>query len=151
MATVKELRSQEDIESAFSIMHQLRNHLDKKTYVELVLEAQIKEQYRLCALYEKGEIMAVIGFMPMITLNYGRFIWICDLVTDQKQRYLGYGEDLLNYLHQWARENKYTSIALSSGIKQEKTNLFYENKMKYSKVSYVFTKTLSDLDNNEKF
>jgi len=144
MATVKELRSQEEIESAFSIMHQLRNHLDGESYVELVLEAQIKEQYRLCALYEEDEIMAVVGFMPMITLSKGRFIWVCDLVTDVKQRYLGYGEVLLNYVHQWAQEHKYSSIALASGIKQKETHRFYEEKMNYSKSSYVFTKTFSN-------
>ncbi|WP_280769019.1 GNAT family N-acetyltransferase [Salipaludibacillus daqingensis] len=142
MATVKELRSQEEIESAFSIMHQLRNHLDENTYVELVLEAQIKEQYRLCALYEEDKIVAVIGFMPMITLNYGRFIWVCDLVTDEKQRHLGYGEQLLNYVHQWAEDHKYRSVALSSGVDQTETHRFYEEKMDYDKVSYVFTKTL---------
>jgi GNAT superfamily N-acetyltransferase len=146
MATVKELRSQEEIESAFSVMHQLRNHLDRKTYVELVLEAQIKEQYRLCALYEKDEILAIVGFMPMITLNSGRFIWVCDLVTDVKKRYLGYGEDLLNYVHQWARDHKYTSIALSSGMTQKETHRFYEDKMHYKKASYIFTKTFSDSD-----
>ncbi|WP_416150983.1 GNAT family N-acetyltransferase [Salipaludibacillus sp. HK11] len=142
MAVVKELRSQAEIESAYPTMRQLRNHLDEKTYVELVLEAQIKEQYRLFALIEKEEIVAVIGFMPMITLYYGRFIWICDLVTDEKQRSIGYGEQLLNYVHEWAMEHKYNSVALSSGVDRKETHHFYEEKMKYEKASYVFTKTL---------
>lgn len=143
MATIKELHTQEEIESAFPIMSQLRNHLTEKAYVELILEAQIKEQYRLFALYEDGEITAVIGFMPMITLYYGRFIWVCDLVTDESQRSSGYGETLLTHVHKWAKDRKYDSVALSSGIDRKETHRFYEDKMDYNKVSYVFRKSMS--------
>ncbi|PYZ93180.1 GNAT family N-acetyltransferase [Salipaludibacillus keqinensis] len=149
MSTVKELRSQEEIETAFPIMRQLRNHLEEKTYVELVLEAQIKEQYRLFALYENDKIVAVIGFMPMITLYNGRFIWICDLVTDEKQRSIGYGEKLLRHVEQWAKDHKYHSVALSSGIQRTTTHRFYEEKMDYERVSYVYQKSLVDTEHKD--
>ena len=40
----------------------------------------------MIALLDGGEIVAVIGFQPMITLYYGRYIWVCDLVTDENKR-----------------------------------------------------------------
>ena len=78
----------------------------------------------------------------MITLYYGRFIWVCDLVTDSKTRSSGYGEKLLTYVHEWAKKNQYECVALSSGIQREEAHNFYEEKMDYKRVSYVFKNPL---------
>ncbi len=78
----------------------------------------------------------------MITLYYGRFVWVCDLVTDSSQRSNGYGERLLSYVHKWAKENDYESVVLSSGLKRIDAHRFYEKRMGYDKVSYVFKKPL---------
>ncbi|MER2089638.1 MAG: GNAT family N-acetyltransferase [Sporosarcina sp.] len=140
--TIKRLQSRDEIVEAYPIMKQLRTHLDEVTYLELVCEAQEKDRYQLFALKSEGVIVAVIGFKPMITLYYGRFIWVCDLVTDTTKRSSGYGEKLLNYVHEWAQENSYESVALSSGLQRVNAHRFYEEKMDYDKVSYVFKKLL---------
>ncbi|MCG7345480.1 GNAT family N-acetyltransferase [Sporosarcina sp. ACRSL] len=140
--TIRELHSQNEILEAFPVMQQLRTHLDEKAYLELVTEAKEKDMYRLFALYDQGEIVAVTGFKPMITLYYGRFVWVCDLVTDQNKRSNGYGEKLLSYVHEWAKENGYDSVALSSGLQRTDAHRFYEDKMEYDKVSYVFKKII---------
>jgi GNAT superfamily N-acetyltransferase len=80
--------------------------------------------------------------MPMITLYYGRFIWVCDLVTLPEERSKGYGEKLLTYVHQYAVENGYNIVSLSSGLQRVDAHRFYEEKMRYNKVSYVFLKKL---------
>lgn len=90
----------------------------------------------------EGNIVAVIGFKPLITLYYGRFIWICDLVTDTTKRSSRYGEKLLTYVHKWAKDNGYESVALSSGLQRTDAHRFYEEKMEYDKVSYVLKKSL---------
>lgn len=141
--TINELQSQREILEAFLIMNQLRTHLDEKTYLDLVTEAKERDMYRLFALYDQGKIVAVTGFKPMITLYYGRFVWVCDLVTDKNKRSNGYGERLLSYVHKWAKENSYENVALSSGLQRADAHRFYEEKMGYDKVSYVFKKTLS--------
>lgn len=140
--TIKELQSRNEIIKAFPVMRQLRTHLDEGSYLELVSEAQEKEGYKMFALFDGNNIVAVIGFQPMITLYYGRFIWVCDLVTDINKRSEGYGEKLLSYIHKWAHENKYESVALSSGLQRTDAHHFYENKMNYNKVSYVFKASL---------
>ncbi|QQK77689.1 GNAT family N-acetyltransferase [Salicibibacter cibarius] len=140
---VKELISEHEWLEAFPIMNQLRSHLNENEYVELVAEASEKDMYRLFALYDQGEIVAVTGFKPMITLYYGRFVWICDLVTDATKRSKGYGEELLSFVHEWALENNYESVALSSGLQRYDAHRFYEAKMKYDKASYVFKRSLS--------
>ena len=140
--TIKELQSQNEIMEAFPVMKQLRTHLDEGTYLELVVEAKEKDSYKMFALIADGEIVAVTGFKPMITLYYGRFVWVCDLVTDSKRRSNGYGEKLLTYIHEWAKENDYESVALSSGLQRMDAHRFYENRMEYDKVSYVFKANL---------
>lgn len=139
---IKELQSEKEILEAFPLMNQLRTHLNEARYLNLVIEAREKDMYRLVALYDQGEIVAVTGFKPMITLYYGRFVWVCDLVTDSNKRSSGYGERLLSYVHEWAKENDYESVALSSGLKRIDAHRFYEEKMGYDKVSYVFKKAL---------
>ncbi|GEN82563.1 putative N-acetyltransferase YhdJ [Sporosarcina luteola] len=139
---VKELESPKEMLEAFPVMNQLRTHLDEKTYLDLVIEAKEKDMYRLFALFDQGEIVAVIGFKPMITLYYGRFVWVCDLVTDQTKRSNGYGERLLSYVHEWAEDHEYRSVALSSGLQRTDAHRFYEEKMGYDKVSYVFKKNI---------
>lgn len=139
---IKELTSRKEIIEAFPIMKQLRTQLDESTYLELVLEAQEIDRYRMLALFDTAKIVAVIGFKPMTTLYYGRFVWVCDLVTDTNIRSKGYGEKLLTYVHEWAKENKYESVALSSGLLRTDAHRFYEDKMNYDKVSYVFKTSL---------
>lgn len=136
--TIKELESSEEIINAYPVMKQLRAHLSEAEFLELVLEAKEKDSYKLFALIDEGEIVAVTGFKSMITLYYGKFVWVCDLVTDSNKRSNGYGEKLLAFVHQWAKENHYQSVALSSGLQRTDAHRFYENKMKYDKVSYVF-------------
>ncbi|NMD71346.1 GNAT family N-acetyltransferase [Bacillus sp. DNRA2] len=142
LVLIKELQTVDEMVSAFPVMNQLRTHLDEKEYLDLVLEAREKDSYRLFGLEDEGKIVAVTGFKPMITLYYGKFVWVCDLVTDASKRSKGYGDTLLNFVHDWAKENGYTSVALSSGLKRIDAHRFYQEKMEYEKVSYVFKKNL---------
>ncbi|WP_026696203.1 GNAT family N-acetyltransferase [Alkalicoccus chagannorensis] len=139
---MKELVTEDEIIQAYPLMKQLRTHLSEETYLELVLEAQPKEGYRLTALYDDGVMTAVVGFQPMVTLYYGRFVWVSDLVTAEDRRSAGYGKKLLQSVEAWALNNGYDSIALSSGLQRSEAHRFYEEKMEYSKVSYVFRKQL---------
>jgi len=139
---IKELLSTKEILEAFPIMKQLRPHLNESSYVELVMAAKESDGYRMFALFEQNKMAAVIGFKPMITLSSGKFVWICDLVTDQTIRSKGNGERLLSFVEEWATENKFGSISLSSGLERTDAHRFYENKMEYTKTSYVYKKYL---------
>ncbi|QDP39029.1 GNAT family N-acetyltransferase [Radiobacillus deserti] len=140
--TIKSLITQDEWREAYPVMKHLRTHLEEKEFLELVEQAQEKDHYQLAALCSDGKMVAVIGYMPMITLYNGKFIWVCDLVTKPEVRSQGYGEQLLSYVEQWAKEHGYGKISLSSGIQRLDAHRFYEDKMDYRKVSYVFLKDL---------
>jgi GNAT superfamily N-acetyltransferase len=142
MSIIRELSTEMDWLAAYPVMKQLRTHLSQERFLELTREATVSEGYKLAALYEEGKIMAVTGFMPMITLYNGKSIWVCDLVTDSSVRSKGYGEKLLNYVETWAKNNGYDIISLSSGLQRLDAHRFYEDKMDYMKKSYVYLKEL---------
>lgn len=110
-------------------MNQLRTHLNVDVFINLVKQAVKENDYKLLALYDHNHIVAVCGFMPMITLYNGKFIWICDLVTDVKLRSKGYGKVLLTHVENWAKEKKYGIVSLSSGLQQAPAHQFYEEKI----------------------
>jgi len=140
MIKIKELKSEVEWKEAFPVMKQLRTHLDEKNYLQLVQEAKEKNQYKMAALYENEQIAAVTGFMPMVTLYNGSFIWVCDLITNANSRSKGYGAKLLSYVEEWSKKHGYNIVSLSSGLQRVDAHRFYEKKMEYDKVSYVFLK-----------
>ncbi|MDW0109469.1 GNAT family N-acetyltransferase [Sporosarcina aquimarina] len=138
--TIVPLVTEEELIEAFPLMNQLRTHLNLEEYLELVYESGAKERYQMLGLRDKDVLKAVIGFKPMITLYYGRSLWVCDLVTDKQARSKGYGEKLLSHVEHWGKQHNYESIALSSGLQRTNAHHFYEGKMDYIKVSVVFKK-----------
>lgn len=142
MTVIKELKSETDWLEAYPLMKQLRTHLDRDQYLELVKDSAASDGYQLAALYYNEKIVAVTGFMPMITLYNGRFIWVCDLVTDSNERSQGHGRELLLYVEKWAKNHGYERISLSSGLQRIDAHRFYEGKMEYQKKSFVFLKDL---------
>src|SRR5699024_2961675 len=136
---VKELVSIEGWLAAFPIIKQLRTHLDKKGYMEN-LKIMREQGYTLFACYHDGEMVALAGAGITTNFYYGRHVWVYELVTDSRHRSNGYGDQLLQYLERWGKENGCQKVALSSGIKREDAHRFYESKGNFHKASYVFVK-----------
>jgi GNAT superfamily N-acetyltransferase len=138
---VKELLTEEDFIQGFPVMNQLRVHLTVESYLSLIEEMRA-EGYRSFALFSGDELVSYIGFSILTNPYYGKHMWVYDLVTDEKHRSKQYGEILLSKLSEFAKENNCTSVALSSGLQREYAHKFYEDKMGFKKVSYVFKKDL---------
>lgn len=138
------LQSDGDLLRAFPVMRHLRPHLaDAEEFVRRVREGEEKEGYRLFGIECDGELAAVCGVQPFVTLYYDTLLWVCDLVTADAVRSRGYGGRLLSEVEAWARENGYVSIALSSRFERVDAHRFYTDKMGYEKTSYIFEKKLS--------
>ena len=137
------LRSDAELALAFSVMKQLRPHIpDEKEFIARVREGEEHEEYALFGLEEGGELVALCGVQPMVTLYFDRCLWVSDLVTDDRRRSRGYGAKLLGEVETWARENGYREISLSSGMQRKDAHRFYLDKMGYAITSYQFKKTL---------
>ncbi|WP_085520552.1 GNAT family N-acetyltransferase [Tuberibacillus sp. Marseille-P3662] len=138
---VKELTTDQEALEAFPVMRQLRQHLNHQTYLEGI--QNMREQgYRLFALYYGNDVVAVAGLNVMMSFAWGRYVWVHDLVTGESQRSKGYGKQMLEFIHNWAREQDCDEVALSSGVQRTEAHRFYEDKMGYRKKSFVFRKRL---------
>jgi GNAT superfamily N-acetyltransferase len=142
---VVELITTEEVRQAYPIMKQLRTHLDEDGYLQLLAE-MAAQGYRLLALVDDGEIVALAGIALLTNLYYGRHVWVYDLVTDDGQRSRGYGLLLLDHVEAFAREHQCECIALSSGLQRGDAHRFYEEKAGYTRVSYAFRKSLNGVE-----
>jgi GNAT superfamily N-acetyltransferase len=137
---VRELTTEKEWIEAFPIMNQLRNHLHLNSYLQLLLKMK-KQGYRLFALYDEG-IVALAGIQMNINFYNERYVFIHDLVTDSSRRSKGYGEKLLHYIHDWAREKGAQYVSLESGLQRSEAHRFYEEKIEYDRWCYSFRRKI---------
>ena len=138
---IMELITVDQWDDAYSIMKQLRTDLDKHSYLEL-MDQMRKEGYRLFALFSGEEIAAVVGVSSRTNFYNKRHVIVHDLVTTEDKRSRGYGEKLLVFVHEWAKQNGAQYVALESALQRKDAHRFYEEKLEYDKWSYSFRKKL---------
>lgn len=138
---IKELTTQEQLKEAFPVLIQLRTNLTEALYLDLLQEMQI-DGYKLFALYNNEKIVSLAGLSWRINFYNKRHVFIYDLVTDSEHRSFGYGEELLSYIHSWAKDQGAEYIALESGLQRIHAHRFYEEKLDYDKWCYSFRKIL---------
>lgn len=138
---IQELATEEQWLEAFPIMNQLRTDLTPETYLYL-LASMRKEGYRLFGCFMGKRIVSVVGLSWRVNLYNKQHVFVQDLITDSAYRSQGFGEKLLKYIEDWAKENGAAYIALESGIQRTDAHRFYEEKLTYDKWCYSFRKAL---------
>lgn len=122
-------------------MKELRTDLTLDMYRNLVTSMR-PQGYELYALYADDEIVSLAGIELRVNLYLGKHVFIYDLVTSAAHRSNGYGEMLLHFVHEYARDCDATWVALESGLARSEAHRFYTDKMGYTITSYSFRKQL---------
>lgn len=113
-----------DIAQCFDVMAQLRPHLQRESFVELI--RSLKEDGFQLAMHEVGEqVVAVAGFRISTNLFLGRHLYVDDLVIDAGARSQGHGALMLNWLTAFATEAGCSHLHLDSGIQRPDAHRFY--------------------------
>ena len=141
MTTVRELLTDADFEAAFDVMHELRTHLDRSKYLELLAEMRPRG-YRLIAAEDGGKIVALAGISQGVNFYYGHYVWVYDLITAETDRSKGHGLVLLQHVEQLARDSGCETLALSSAFHRLDAHRFYEDKADMEKRGFDFVKEL---------
>ncbi|MFE8699278.1 GNAT family N-acetyltransferase [Cytobacillus sp. FJAT-54145] len=141
MFETKQLITMEEVLEGYKLMRELRPELKEEQFLNLLEEMQ-PQGYKMFALYDKNDLVALAGVGIITNFYYGRHVWVYDLVTTSKKRSKGYGEYLLSSIENWGVEHGCITIALSSALHRKDAHRFYEEKMSYTIPSYVFKKTL---------
>lgn len=120
----KRATTNEEIESCFSVISQLRPHLVQDSFLNQVREME-GEGYNLAYIEENGEIVSVAGYRIASTLFMGKNLYVDDLVTSEDNRSNGYGERMMQWLRELALENECNYLHLDSGTQRYSAHKFY--------------------------
>lgn len=114
----------EEIESCFAVMQELRPHLKEDEFLRVVRDME-QEGYKLAYKESDGRVVAVAGFRIYTSLFMGKNLYVDDLVTAAAERSRGYGEELLAWLRTVAYKNSCQYFHLDSGTHRHQAHKFY--------------------------
>ena len=140
MSEIKLAISDDEISACFAVISQLRPHLLEDSFV-----AQVKEQmqagFKLACVLDTN-VVAVAGFRLAQNLAWGKFLYVDDLITDERVRSKGYGKQLVDWLSCYANEHACQQLHLDSGVQRFAAHKFYLTNNMYIS-SHHFTLNLS--------
>ncbi|MBI4784623.1 MAG: GNAT family N-acetyltransferase [Oscillatoriophycideae cyanobacterium NC_groundwater_1537_Pr4_S-0.65um_50_18] len=128
--------SDAQILGCFPTVVQLRPHLNADEFVDRV-RRQMLNGYRLAFVQDKkiqgeGEIdavpdqtIAVAGFRISECLAWGKFLYVDELVVTEQGRSQGYGQQLLQWLMDYAEQQHCEQFHLDSGVQRFEAHRFY--------------------------
>lgn len=136
---VIKVNTTEEIQACFNVLVQLRPHIKETEFLSLI-QSQFRNGYQLAAIILDGRTVAVAGFHIGENLAWGKYLYVEDLITEEKQRSTGLGKMFLNWLHDVARKNSCNQLHLDSGIQRKDAHRFYEREgMMFASQHYVRT------------
>jgi GNAT superfamily N-acetyltransferase len=122
---IRPCRTAEEIRRTFPVMRQLRPHLSEDGYVEQVTRMASSQDFHVAAAYHGGKPVAVAGYRFVESLSWGRFLYVDDLATEEAERSLGHGANLLAWLVSQARQRGCGQFHLDSGVQRHAAHRFY--------------------------
>lgn len=134
---IREIETEDERRGVFPVLAELRSHLDWEQF-DMLYGEMADEGYRLFAIYEDGEPIAVAGVTISTNFYLGRHAYVYDLVTTADHQSKGHGKQLLDYVHDWAANQDCQAVELESGLWREDAHRFYVETMGYEKYCVSF-------------
>ncbi len=132
------IKNQEQLDKCFSVIKELRPHLDRDSYLQIYENAHRMDDYNIIAIEESGQFLALMGYRILYDFVRGRHLYIDDLVTTEKARSRGLGAELLSHAEILASQLNCASMRLCTGLDNNKAMKFYErNGWVQRSVAYV--------------
>ncbi len=113
MFVIRELTTDEDIASAFPLMHELRDRIQADTFIEEVHRQQ-EESYFLLGGAVDGEWVVLAGVRLAHTLARGEHLFVDDLVTASGVQGKGYGKEMMRHIAELAEKRGLSRLYLDS-------------------------------------
>lgn len=123
---VAHLDSAAQVRAAFSVMQQLRPHLtDADDMLARVQRMQQSAGYRMLAVLNNTNVIAIAGYRLQENLIYGPFLYVDDLVTLNTARGQRCGAKLLQTLQTIAMDAGCSRLVLDTGLANSLAQRFY--------------------------
>jgi GNAT superfamily N-acetyltransferase len=127
MTRIALAREDHEIRNCYPVMAELRPHVQPEEFLIRVKRQFEIADYKLAYVMD-GEVKAVAGFRISECLAWGKFLYVDDLVSKSDERSKGYGGALLDWLIEYAKEEKCDQFHLDSGVQRFAAHRFYLNK-----------------------
>ncbi len=121
---IKIAHTDKEIAACFPVMVQLRLHLQAESFVEQI-QSLMAHGYQLAYLAVAEKVVAVAGFKIDHNLYAGKHLYVEDLVTCVEERSKGYGEQMMQWLKEYASEQQCQVLHLDSGVQRFAAHRFY--------------------------
>jgi GNAT superfamily N-acetyltransferase len=122
---IRPVEHEAEVIACFPVMQQLRPHLANADELVTRWRRQSKDGYRLVALWQDGEVVALAGYRVQENLVHGQFFYVDDLVTLAAARSQGHGERLMEFLKAEARRLGCDRLALDTPLDNVLGHRFY--------------------------
>ena len=117
-------QNNQEIMLCYPVMVQLRPQYSPEQFVAQVQE-QMKQGYHLAYLLDENIVKSVAGFRIGTSLGWGKYLYVDDLVSEQKYRHSGAGTVLFEWLVDYAKYNQCHQLHLDSGVQRHQAHRFY--------------------------
>ena len=115
----------DEIAACYPLMRQLRPNLTSEAEFIARWRRQTSAGYRLLALWENRNIMALAGFRVQENLVHGLHLYIDDLVTQDTVRSRGYGQQIMIRLALEGRKLGCSKLTLDTALTNVLGHRFY--------------------------
>ena len=133
---LKEMTADDDLLVCVSVMRVLRPHLEKDDGAVVTrFRRQMEQGYRLLAILDGGNVVALAGFRLQENLVFGRFIYVDDVVVDPDARRQGHAETLLDAVREIAVATGQDLVALDTALSNTAAQRVY-HRCGYETVAY---------------
>ena len=114
----------EQITRCFDVMAELRPHLQRENFLSTVREME-QSGFKLAYIEHEGDVVALAGYRIARNLFMGKHLYVDDLVTSENARSRGYGEQLIVWLRELAKQEGCAWLHLDSGTHRGRAHKFY--------------------------
>jgi len=121
MTRVQIVATENDILKCRRAIQALRPSLTDDIYLDEVRKT-LADNRQFVFVEENGEAAAVAVFETGYNLFRGKYIYIDDLSTLPEHRGKGFAGILLDWISDYAKNNKFDEIHLDSGVNEARTN-----------------------------
>ena len=138
---IVELGTPEELAEALPVLQELRPELTREDYVR-ILEDLVPKGYRLFGVREGGRLVTVAGVEIQNNLYDRCHLRVHEMVTTRGARSRGFGEALMRFLEEFAKDQGCVWIVLSSGVERRDAHRFYRERAGYEHLANVFMKRI---------
>mgnify|MGYP000016341214 CR=1 FL=1 len=138
---IQTLKTPSELEAAFSLIKELRPHLDFSGFMDLYQKAHQHNGYILLGSFENQKCLALMGYRILYDFVHGKHVYIDDLIVAPHQQSKGLGAFFLKHAEEIAKKEQCQGLRLCTGKDNTRAIQFYEREG-WNPRAYAFKKAL---------